>query len=144
MDEGHGRIEKRAIQSTDIISKMTEFPYVAQAIRVYRQRTEIKSGKVTEETSFYITSMAKDKADKKRLLQLIRGHWGIETKSHYVRDVTFGEDRSRIRKGSGPRIFASMRNLAISIFRLNGVTNIAKALRHLMRSKEMALDLIGV
>jgi hypothetical protein len=58
-----------------------------------------------------------------------RGHWSIENRSHYVRDVTFGEDASRIRKGSGPQIMASLRNAAIGLLRTAGVTNIAEGLR---------------
>lgn len=94
IEKGHGRIEKRVIQSTTAIVGETEFPYVAQAVRIYRNFTEIKSGNTSEETSYYITSISREKAGDERLLELIRGHWSIENSSHYVRDVTFGEDRS--------------------------------------------------
>lgn len=60
----------------------------------------------------------------------IRGHWTVENRLHWVRDVTYDEDRSQVRTGSGPRAMASLRNLAISILRINGITNIAQALRH--------------
>lgn len=144
IEKGHGRIEKRAIQSTTAIVGETEFPYVAQAIRVYRHFTEIKTGKISEETSYYITSISPEKAGDKRLLKLIRSHWSIENSLHYVRDVTFGEDRSQIKTGSAPRVFATMRNLAIAILRLNGVKNIAKGLRNLVRKSGQAVELIGV
>lgn len=143
-EKGHGRIEKRAIQSTTAIVGKTEFPYVAQAMRVFRHFTEIKTGKTSEETSFYITSISPEKAGDKQLLKFIRGHWSIENSSHYVRDVTFGEDRSQIKTGSAPRVFATMRNLAIAILRLNGVKNIAKGLRNLIRKSEQAVELIGI
>jgi len=78
------------------------------------------------------------------LLGLIRGHWSIENSSHYVRDVAFGEDRSQIKTGSAPRVFATMRNLAIAILRLNGVKNIAKELRNLIRKSGQVAELIGI
>jgi predicted transposase YbfD/YdcC len=93
---------------------------------------------------YLITSLSKDDADGKRLLNLIRGHWGIENKSHYVRDFTFDEDRSKVRTKSGPRIMATLRNFAISILRLIGYSNIAKALRDMMAKPHVALRLIGI
>jgi len=144
IEKGHGRIEKRAIQSTTAIVGETEFPHVAQAMRVYRHFTEIKTGNTSEEISCYITSISREKAGDERLLELIRGHWSIENSSHYVRDVTFGEDRSQIRTGAAPRVFATMRNLAIAILRLNGVKNIAKELRNLIRKSGHAAELIGI
>ena len=56
-------------------------------------------------------------------LEIVRGHGEIENRLHHVRDVTFDEDRSLIRKGSGPHVMASLRNLAINLFRLAGATN---------------------
>jgi len=64
------------------------------------------------------------------LADIIRGHWAIEDRLHWVRDVVFDEDRSQIRTANGPRVMASLRNLAVTILRLTGVTNIAAALRH--------------
>ena len=61
---------------------------------------------------------------------IIRGHWGIEDRLHWVRDMDFDEDRSQVRTASGPRIMASLRNLVITILRLAGMTNIAAALRY--------------
>ena len=58
------------------------------------------------------------------------GHWGIEDRLHWVRDLDFGEDRSQVRTASGPRIMASLRNLAITILRLSGAASIAAALRY--------------
>lgn len=69
------------------------------------------------ETAYFVTGMSAEKADPETLLELIRGHWAIETSLHWVRDVSFDEDRSQIRTGSVPRVFASMRNLAISLLR---------------------------
>ena len=65
-----------------------------------------------------------------QLAAFIRGHWCVENRLHWVRDVTFDEDRSQVRTGNGPRVMASLRNLAISLLRLAGASNIAQALRH--------------
>lgn len=97
-----------------------------------------------QETAYFLTSLSPEKADAKYLLESIRGHWSIENSLHWVRDVTFDEDRSQIRTGAAPRLFATMRNLAISLLRLNGIKNIASGLRNLSWNVERALKLIGV
>ena len=104
---------------------------------------ELNSGKQRHETVFLVTSLPPEQADPPRLLQLNRGHWGIENRSHYVRDVTFGEDRSRIRVGHGPAIMASLNNFAIALGRLRGFTNMAKALRAFAQPRR-ALSAIGL
>lgn len=78
------------------------------------------------------------------LLELVRGHWTIENRLHWVRDVTFDEDRSQIRKGNGPRVMATLRNLAISILRLAGAHYIAKATRWCARDHQRAMRLVGL
>ena len=78
------------------------------------------------------------------LLKLNRGHWGIENGLHWVRDVTFDEDRCRVRKGAGAQAMASLRNLVIAVLRLAGASNIARELRHLARHIEKVLRLIGL
>ena len=102
------------------------------------------SGKTRRETAYLITSLSRHEASPERLLALNRGHWGIENRSHYVRDVTFDEDRSQIRAHSGPRVMAALRNFAISILRLMGHANIAKAIRHMAAKPHLALGLIGL
>jgi hypothetical protein len=79
--------------------------------------------------AYAITSVPVEEADAATLLSWCRGHWGIENRSHYVRDVTLGEDASRVRTGSGPQVLAAFRNAAIGWLRLQGVDNIAAALR---------------
>ena len=91
-----------------------------------------------------MSSLAQQKASAADLLQYVRGHWEIENRIHYVRDVTFDEDRSQVRRGSGPQMMASLRNIAISLLRMAGVTNIASATRHLDRRSEKALRLLGL
>lgn len=91
-----------------------------------------------------MTSLSTHRASRVRLLELHRQHWGIENKLHWVRDVTFDEDRSQIRKQEGPRAMASLRNIALNLLRYAGAQNIAWATRHCARHPEIAARMLGV
>jgi len=78
------------------------------------------------------------------LLTLVRGHWHIENKSHWVRDVTFDEDRSQVRCGNIPQVMAALRNTVIGLTRWAGATNIAAACRRFAAQPALALELIGI
>jgi predicted transposase YbfD/YdcC len=144
VEKAHGRLEIRKIWTSTEINDFVIFPHCAQVAHLKRYRQNIKSGKVRQETAFLITSLSPIEANAERLMGLARGHWGIENKSHYVRDVTFDEDRSQVRKNSGPRVMATLRNFAISILRLNGYHNIAAALREMAAKSHLPLRLIGI
>ena len=144
INKGHGRIEKRVIQVAPVKEGQTKFPHAAQFIKVFRSTTDLKGSNLKQEIAYLVTSLSSERATAGYLLESIRGHWSIENSLHWVRDVTFDEDRSQIRTGSAPRVFASMRNLVISLLRLNGVKCIASALRKLSWNVERTLELIGV
>ena len=91
-----------------------------------------------------ITGLTPDEAPPDRLLELNRMHWSIENSLHWVRDETFGEDRSQIRTGNAPRVMATLKNLVITILRRCGATNIAKAVRGLSFAINRALTVIGL
>lgn len=98
--------------------------------QVGRIESEVaRDGKTSREVRYFITGASRPRAGAGRLLAWARGHWSIENRSHSVRDVTPGEDASRIRKGSGPQVMAAIRNAAIGFLRATGATNIAEALR---------------
>ncbi|WUX49891.1 hypothetical protein OG769_36170 (plasmid) [Streptomyces sp. NBC_01435] len=78
------------------------------------------------------------------MAERVRGHWAIENREHHVRDVTFGEDASRVRTGNAPRAMASLRNLAIGALRLAGRDNIAEGLRHHARDMTRPLATLGL
>ena len=105
--------------------------------------TELRNGKVRHEVVYVVTSLAPDRADAKRLLDLVRGHWGIEA-LHHIRDVTYDEDRSRIRTGNGPQVMAALRNLAVAVLPqfVPGRTLPAAHLELIMDTHRL-LDLIG-
>ena len=96
------------------------------------------------EIAYGITSLSPARADAARLLTLNRSHWGIENRLHWVRDVTFDEDRSQVRTGAGPQVMASLQNLAITLLRLAGCTNIAAGLRRCARQVARPLRLLGL
>lgn len=104
-----------------------DWPGVAQVCRI---ESEVRrGGERTVEVSYAITSVPRDQAGAATLLNWLRGHWGIENRLHYVRDVTMGEDANRTRTGSGPQVLAALRNAVIGRLRLSGSTNIAASLR---------------
>ena len=143
-DKGHGRLETRAIWINSEIPNYLDCPYVKQIARIERVRVRLKDNAEQRETVFCITSLTPAKADATRLLQLNRDHWSIENRLHYVRDRTFDEDRSQVRKRAAPHMMASLRNLAIGVLRLAGASNIAVASRFFMRHTERAMEVLGV
>ena len=100
-----------------------EWPGVQQVFQVHRVRR--LPGKVEQETAYGITSLAPEEAGPERLLELARGHWGIENRLHGVRDVTLGEDACRVRSGSAPQALAATRNAVVHL--LEGVEAPSKA-----------------
>lgn len=122
-----------------------DFPYAKQVCAIRRETTHLVSNKFTTETVYGITSLEAQRANPERLLEASRGHWSIENRLHYVRDVTFDEDRSRVRRGVGAQVMASIRNLVISILRIAGARYIPSALRCCARQNDpFVFRLIGV
>jgi predicted transposase YbfD/YdcC len=126
---GHGRMEQRTLKLVTVSTGIL-FPHAAQAIQITRRTRKLNAKKWRTEIVYAVTSLSAAQATNAQLAAFIRGHWCVENRLHWVRDVTFDEDRSRIRTGNGPRVMATLRNLAISLLRLAGATNIAQALRH--------------
>jgi len=122
-----------------------DFPHLGQIFRIERHVTNLDGSNPRRETVCGLTSLDTAKAPPGRILEANRGHWSIENRVHWVRDVTFDEDRSRIRKGNGAHIMASIRNIVISIFRIAGyVKNIAAAVRDCCWNTRKALRLAGL
>lgn len=144
MDKGHGRIEERRIWTSADLVGYADFPYLQQAFRIERCVSTLAGVPLRTEVSYGVTSLPPAQAAPARLLELIRGHWAIENRVHYVRDRTFDEDRSQVRKRGAPQLMATLRNLAISLLRLARARNIAAALRHCGRHVRTTLRLIGL
>src|SRR6266545_3018983 len=101
-DKGHGRIEERAIWTSTELVGYAEFPHAQQVCRVEHKVHSLDGTPRTPEVLYSITSLTPAEADPARLLELHRGHWSIENKLHYVRDRTYDEDRSQVRKHGAP------------------------------------------
>jgi len=144
VDGGHGRIEQRRMQTSDVLVGYSDWPGLGQVFHLARQVVTKKTGEVRSEVVAGVTSLAPARADAAHLLTLVRGHWCIENQSHWVRDVTFDEDRSQVRCGSIPQVLTALRNTAIGLIRGAGYTNIAAACRRLAAQPALALRLIGI
>lgn len=144
----HGRREERRLWALadPEVNAYLGWPWLAQICRVERWRQQVRQGQVVQsehEVSYAITSASPERADAAVLLRTIRGHWGIENQTHYVRDVTFDEDRSQIRTGAAPQAFAASKNLAIALLRRRGWTNIAAAVRSYAGRPARAVALVA-
>jgi len=117
VNKGHGRLEYRTLQASVELNDYTDWPGLQQVFRLDRKTVILKTGEVRQETVYGLTSLSHTRAGADRLLQLTRVHWQIENRSHWVRDVTFGEDHSQVRKGSLPQMMAALRNVVIGLLR---------------------------
>lgn len=143
-DRGHGRTEIREITTAGHVADI-DFPGVFQAFRIRRETCDLYDNLIRRpETVYGITSLTAQQANPADLLAHNRGHWQIENREHYVRDRTYDEDRSQVRTGSAPQVMATMRNIAISLLRLAGWTNIKRATEKMSRSLGQTLALLGV
>jgi predicted transposase YbfD/YdcC len=143
VSKGHGRIEKRTLEcGTGLVETLT-WPGVAQVIRRTCERLVVKTGKRSVEVSYGLTSLAPYEAQAEHFEQLWRGHWTIENRKHYVRDVTMGEDRNQMHTGDAPRVLATLRSGLLDLWRHQGWTNIADAIRDCAASLSRTLALIG-
>jgi predicted transposase YbfD/YdcC len=140
-EHGHGRTERRSLKATEIATGIA-FPHARQVLRLTRTVTVGKTGARHTETVYAVTSLSVTDATPHQVARWLRGHWHIEDRLHWVRDVTYGEDHSQIRTQAGPQIMATLRNTAISLLRLAGHTNIAAALRHHSRNHQRPIELL--
>jgi predicted transposase YbfD/YdcC len=144
LDLGHGRIETRKLQVSSALFDHELWPGLQQVFAIEREVTHQKSGKSSQEVVYGCTSLSAERASAEVLLKLVRGHWTIENRSHWVRDVTMDEDRSQVRKGNIPQVMAAFRNTVISLLRKAGESNIAAACRRFAAQPQAALALIGI
>jgi hypothetical protein len=140
-NKGHGRLEKRTLRTTSVLTKQQSWAGLKQGFELTRLRTI--NGVTSTQTVRGITSLSPERAAAPRLLTLTRGHWGIENGLHYRRDVTMGEDASRIRKGTAPQVMAALRNSIIHVLAGFG-DNLAATMRTLNNCLPQALSLLGI
>lgn len=144
LDKGHGRLEMRRLWSSTALVGYSDWPGLGQALCLEREVVRLNTGEVRHERVYAVTSLPPDHASAGDLLRLWRGHWAIENRLHWVRDVGFAEDRSAARTGAVPHLLAATRNTAIGVLRAHGLTAIAATRRALARHAPAALTLLGL
>lgn len=130
IDKGHGRIEYRTLESSTALCGYLHWPHVGQVLRRTCRRIHGKTGVLTDEIKYGITSLTPAQATAADLEKFWRGHWTIENSVHYVRDVTMGEDAGQVRTGHAPHVLAAFRNALLNLYRANGWTNMSDAVRY--------------
>ena len=154
-DKGHGRRERRTIQVMDAPADLG-FPQAMQVFLIERYTTRTvrrrtKGSRKYKKTEIHtavavlgITSLSAREAAPEHLATYVRGHWSIENKIHWVRDVTFREDASQIKTGSRPRVMATLRNLVIGLIRQAGHTKIAATIRRIRNNPHLLIAIMGL
>jgi predicted transposase YbfD/YdcC len=141
----HGsRTHEWRLHASTLLEGYTNWPGLRQVLKMERTVSHKQSGEVRQETAYAITSLGPEQASPRELIRLWREHWHIENKLHWVRDVTFDEDRSQVRAGHIAQVMAAFRNAAISLMRVMGASNIAAACRRYAAQPALALAAVGL
>jgi len=138
----HGRIETRRIWCSSRLNDYLDFPHVGQVFLIEREAIDKKSGRERSEVALCITSRTPEQAGPAELLRINRGHWTVENSCHYVLDMTWDEDRCRIRTGHGPENTSRLRRFAISVLNLHAKPgdSIASMTRRLAAKTRLVFD----
>ena len=145
VNKGHGRIERRTLTTSEMLNTYAAWPGLAQVYRLEREFQWWRGGKCYRtscEIEFGITSLTRKAANPSRLLEIRRAHWGIETGSHYRRDVTLKEDATRMTIGNGGKVIANINNLVLALIRQAGFLNAAQARRYFAAHLPKAFSLL--
>jgi len=142
VDKGHGRIEQRQITVTSMLAGHSDWPNLQQVFKLDREVEELSTGKRREETVYGVTSLTREQANATRLMELIRGHWGIENGLHYRKDKTLREDECRLRTGQAAQVMAVINNLVIGLAYRQGFKSLPEARRRYNAYPLEALELI--
>jgi predicted transposase YbfD/YdcC len=142
VDKGHGRVEVRTARTTGLLTLRGQWPGLKQGVELRRERRV--NGKVVVEVSYAVTSLSPERADAGRLLQFVRDHWRIENQLHWVRDVTLGEDRCRVRAGAAPQVLAALRNAVVHLLATVPADSHKAAIENLQVNPHLAHKLIGI
>ena len=137
-------MEWRELTVTPALQDYLDWPGAQQVFRVVRRVVIKRTGEVRRETVYGVTSLRPTQLTAAQLLRVLRQHWHIENRSHWVRDVTFGEDASQVRSGSLPQVMAALRNTVIGLLRQTGAPNLAAARRYYAANPAAALALLGI
>jgi hypothetical protein len=139
MDYSHGRIIKRSIWVTG--ADGVDFPHAAQVMRIRRDTYDLDGTAIAKEIVHGITSLDAARGTPAVLASLTQGQWGIES-VHWIRDTAYAEDASTGYTGNGPQIMATLRNIAISLLHLAGITQVTRTLQAISRDRTRVLKII--
>jgi predicted transposase YbfD/YdcC len=142
LDKAHGRIEKRTLQTTQLLTVGQKWKGLKQGFKITRERTV--KGKTTVEVVYGVTSLSAQRANAAALLVFLRDHWRIENGLHYVRDVTLGEDACRVRMGTAPQVLAAVRNAVVHLLANVDAKSRPEAIELLQIHSDQARKLIGI
>jgi predicted transposase YbfD/YdcC len=145
LTKARNRLESRKVEIfiAPPLTDSEQWSLVKGVVKVQRYRqmfnTKTKTWQNSDETAFYISTII---LSAQAFCQAIRNHWGIENRNHYVRDVTMGEDKSRIR--TNPHIFAKLRSFALNILRKNNVENVSLELFENCMNLDNVFNYVGI
>jgi predicted transposase YbfD/YdcC len=143
-DKGHGRLEHRQITCSPDLNGWfgNHWEGVEQVFRLERTVRLLRTGQVRHEVVYGLSNLSLSQAPAPRMLALIRGHWAIENRLHWRRDVTLGEDACQTRTGPLPGLLAQLNSTVLSLMDRAGVGNVARQMRYFDAHVEQALSLL--
>ena len=142
VEKNRGRIETRCLTTCSLLTDSSDWPYLQQVFKLERRRVMGVTAEIQTEIVYGVTSLTAQAASPQRLLELNRGHWGIENGLHYRRDVTLREDAGRTKFKRFGQVIASLNNLIIGLTIGRGWTNLARARRYYEAHPDLALKLL--
>jgi hypothetical protein len=144
VSKGHGRLETRTLSASTDLKGYVNWPGVEQGLRLERRVVCLSTGEITTEIEYGLLSLSPDQIDLATVLTRWRGHWSIENKLHWTRDVVMGEDASRVRSGAAPQTLAALRNTVIALVKRLGHTSLTQARCHYALNLHEALSVVGI
>ena len=142
VEKAHGRIERRTLTASGELKGYSDWPYAEQVFKLERHFTRVADGQVMHEVVYGVTSLTAREANAARLLELVRGHGGIENRLHYRRDQTMREDWYHVRMGTAPQAMAVINNLVLGLIDQQDFRSVPEARRHYAANLDQALNLI--
>lgn len=127
--KGHGRLEIRTLVASTELNDFLAGQWTGIQQVFCLTRTVQRSGKVYQEVTYGLTSLSPTQASAEQLIALVRGHWAIENRLHWRRDVTLGEDHCQVRKGGAPRVLAVLNSFLLAVLDYLGVSNVPHYMR---------------
>ncbi|WP_190814853.1 ISAs1 family transposase [Saccharopolyspora pogona] len=140
-DRSTGKIVRRQIWVAP--ANDVDFPGAAQVFRIRRDTFDHAGNHLTKEVVHGITSLTAEQAGADLIARFVRQHWGIENKIHWVRDVVYREDHQHAYTGTGAQVMATLRNLALGLLRLAGITQITRTLEHIAADRTRIIPIIA-